>query len=111
MTIRNYYNALSISDKTGKSTVFIEYMLDVIDKSLGDILNSKIRKLTDKDRLEYFLSLDFVAFSRKDYMNVFRNISSATASRDLREGVEMGIFKKAGNKNKTIYTKNKKGTG
>jgi Fic family protein len=31
----DYYKSLSLSDKSGKSTYFIEYMLDVIDKSLG----------------------------------------------------------------------------
>jgi len=36
-------------------------------------------------------------------MNVFKNLSSATASRDLKKGVELNIFKSIGNKNKTEY--------
>ena len=40
---------------------------------------------------------------RKDYMNVFKDLSSATASRDLKKGVELKMFKSIGNKNKTEY--------
>jgi Fic family protein len=50
----DYYKSLSLSDKSGKSTYFIEYMLDVIDKSLGSF-NYNNRILKDLDRLEYFL--------------------------------------------------------
>ena len=102
-TQQDYYNALTQSDKAGKSTLFIEYMLDVIDKSLNELLNFNNRILKDTDRLNYFLSLEKVEFTRKDYMNVFKDISSATASRDLKKGVELNLFHKTGNKNKTVY--------
>ena len=36
-------------------------------------------------------------------MNIFKDISSATASRDLKKGVELNLFEKIGEKNKTIY--------
>jgi len=36
-------------------------------------------------------------------MEVFKDISQATASRDLKKGVEMNLFIKTGNKNTTIY--------
>lgn len=102
-TQEEYYKALSISDKTGKSTVFIEYMLEVINQSLNGILSFNNRTFTDTDRLEYFISQGQKEFSRKDYMNVFKNISSATASRDLKKGMELGFFEKKGEKSKTIY--------
>ncbi len=98
-----YYQALTVSDKSGKSTLFIEYMLDVINKSLGELLNYNNRILTDIDRLEYFIKSGLKEFTRKDYMNVFKDISSATASRDLQKGVELKYFKKVGNYNKTKY--------
>jgi Fic family protein len=98
-----YYNALAESDKSGKSTKFIEYMLSVIDISIGDLLNFNNRTLNEKDRLEYFISLNKTEFTRKDYMNIFKDISSATASRDLKKGTESNLFKKIGEKNKTVY--------
>ncbi len=102
-TQQDYYNALAQSDKAGKSTLFIEYMLDVIDKSLNELLHFKNRVLKDIDRLNYFLALGKKEFTRRDYMNVFKDISTSTASRDLKKGVELHLFHKTGNKNKTVY--------
>jgi Fic family protein len=99
----DYYKALSASDKSGQSTHFIEYMLDVIDKSLSELLNYNNRTMTDTQRLEYFTQLNKSAFSRKEYMNVFKDISTATASRDLLKGTELKIIEKIGDKNKTRY--------
>jgi Fic family protein len=100
---QDYYNALAQSDKAGKSTVFIEYMLDVIDKSLNELLSFNNRIVKDTDRLNAFPTLGKNEFTRKDYMNVFKHISSSTASRDLKKGVEMNLFHKTGDKNRTIY--------
>ena len=98
-----YYKALSESDKSGKSTKFIEYMLNVIDTSISDLLKYNNRTLNEKDRLDYFISLNKSEFTRKDYMDIFKDISSATASRDLKKGLEIGIFEKIGERNKTKY--------
>ena len=98
-----YYKALSESDKSGKSTKFIEYMLNVIDTSISDLLKYNNRTLNEKDRIDYFISLNKSEFSRKDYMDIFKDISSATASRDLKNGVKMNLFEKIGELNKTKY--------
>ena len=87
-TQEEYYKALSLSDKNGKSTIFIEYMLDVINKSLENLLNYNHRIFKDVDRLEYFITLGVKQFTRKEYMNTFKDISSATASRDLKKGID-----------------------
>ncbi|MBU3662222.1 MAG: Fic family protein [Bacteroidetes bacterium] len=99
-----YYTALAMSDKSGKSTIFIEYMLGVIQASLEHLLNYNHRILKDVDRLAYFSNLGIKEFNRKDYMNIFKNISSATASRDLKKGIELNMFKSNGELNKTKYT-------
>ncbi|WP_116789253.1 Fic family protein [Flavobacterium psychrotrophum] len=99
-----YYEALSVSDKSGKSTVFIEYMLSVINNSLAELLQYNNRVFTDIERLDYFIQSGVKDFTRKDYMNVFKDISSATASRDLKKGVELKLFKTSGIGNQTIYT-------
>jgi Fic family protein len=36
-------------------------------------------------------------------MNIFKDISSATASRDLKKGIEFNILESVGNLNKTKY--------
>jgi len=78
-------DVLSRCDNKGDSTEFIEYMLDIIDSSLNELLGLNNRLVTDVDRIDYFISLGKTDFSRKDYMNVFRNLSSSTASRDLKK--------------------------
>ncbi len=102
-TQEEYYKSLALSDKFGKSTIFIEYMLGVIEKSLEALLNYNNRILKDSDRLEYFLKLGIKEFNRKVYMNIFKDLSSATASRDLKKGVEMNLFESVGHLNKTRY--------
>lgn len=102
-TQADYYKSLARSDKSGKSTFFIEYMLRVINDSLASILSYNNRILKDIDRLEHFITLGMKKFTRKDYMNVFKDLSSATASRDLKKGVELRMFKSVGDKNKTEY--------
>ncbi len=102
-TQKEYYEALAESDEEGESTVFIEYMLKVIENSLDELLEFDNKTMTDVERLEYFISLGHDEFSRKEYMKVFKNISTSTASRDLRKGVELNMLKKIGSKNKTTY--------
>jgi Fic family protein len=36
-------------------------------------------------------------------MSVFQTISTATASRDLKQGVDSGLFSKTGDKTNTAY--------
>lgn len=98
-----YFKALAESDKSGKSTKFIEYMLNVIDNSISELLDFNNRTLHQKERLDYYVSLNKTEFTRKDYMDIFKDISSATASRDLKKGAELNLFNKVGEKNKTIY--------
>ena len=103
-TQTDYYKALATSDQTGNSTPFIEYLLNVIDGSLEELLKFRGKKLTSTERLEYIKNMGLKEFSRKDYMDIFKHISTSTASRDLKKGVERGILKVSGEKNKTKYT-------
>ncbi|WP_407032196.1 Fic family protein [Polluticaenibacter yanchengensis] len=100
-----YYKALSNADREGKSTKFIEYMMDVIDKSLSELLGNSGKKLTDKDRISLFIEHNEMDFTRKEYMNYFKDISSATASRDLKKAVLNNLILKSGDKKTTIYKK------
>lgn len=100
-----YYQALSQSDKEGESTKFIEYILGIIDESLSQLLGNSVQKLTSNDRMIIFLENTEGGFSRKDYLKKFSEISSATASRDLKTAVENGLIEKSGDKKTSIYKK------
>jgi Fic family protein len=99
-----YYESLGKSDNAGESTVFIEFMLEIILESLEELLNIQNVSLTNIDRINLFKSIvKEDLFSRKEYLKNFREISSATASRDLKFAVENGLIEKIGDKNTTRY--------
>jgi Fic family protein len=99
-----YYKVLSISDKSGHSTPFIELMLNIILQALGNLLKTQNRTLTTQDRIELYKDIiKENQFSRKDYLQNFKDISQATASRDLKWAVEQQILSKTGDKRLTKY--------
>ena len=101
---QEYYNVLGKSDNKGTSTDFIEFMLKIIKNALDDLLKTQNITLTNTDRIEKFKDLTGLnEFSRQDYMRAFKNISSATASRDLKNAVENGVIEKYGDKRTTKY--------
>jgi Fic family protein len=101
---KDYYRSLSISDKKGNSTAFIQYMLDIISDALDELLHSQNKSLTISDRIALFKEkTGSASFSRKDYLNTYKNISAPTASRDLAWAVEQDILKKEGDKRVSVY--------
>lgn len=99
-----YYHVLELSDKSGKSNSFIKFMLQVIDESLIELLNTQGITLTSEDRINLFRSIvkDSI-FTRKNFMSHYKNISTSTASRDLKNAVDKGILEKGGDKRTTQY--------
>ena len=100
---KRYYQALSKCDKQGESTIFIEFMLTILSDSLDELLVQRSGPVFNSDRIRIFLSSGIEEFTRKNYMNYFKTISSATASRDILFAVKENLVKKFGDKNKTIY--------
>lgn len=99
-----YYSKLSESDKKGNSTPFIEFMLGVILEALEELLQSQNKTLHTEDRILLFKEkTGNNRFSRKDYLQSFKNISAPTASRDLKWAVEQGILTKFGEQRLTEY--------
>lgn len=97
---KKYYEALEKSDVMGESTVFIEFSLDMILKALKEFSNEYMSlKLSGLDRIDsaivFFKGKEF---SRKDYMIFHKDISTATASRDLAKAVNDGKLKISGMK-------------
>ena len=105
-----YYKILGESDNKGDSTGFIEFMLQIINESLEDLLTNQNVNLTSKDRISIFNDkIGKSSFNRQDYLRHFKDISTATASRDLKIAVESGLLDKSGDKRTASYKfKNKK---
>ncbi|MEO6038696.1 MAG: Fic family protein, partial [Saprospiraceae bacterium] len=90
----------------GLSTKFVEYLLGKIKWSLAELVDTQRDHFTDMERLNYFLEQhDTEEFTRKDYLRTFPKISTATATRDIRKGVEEGILAKKGSDRITGYSR------
>lgn len=101
---QDYYKALGESDKQGTSTGFIEFILEIINRSLDDLLKVQNITVNDSDRISIFKDLvGNNEFSRQDYLRHNKDIASATASRDLKNAVDKGILIKTGDKRLTKY--------
>lgn len=101
---QKYYQVLGTSDSQGNSTVFIEFMLEIIGSALADLLKHQNFSLTNSDRMIHFKDrIGTDVFSRQEYLRAFKEISPATASRDLKLAVDNGILEKQGDKNTAKY--------
>jgi len=103
---KEYYQALELSDKAGNSTRFIEFMLEVINKSLRETIDAtRAPGPNYTSRTEYALSVLNDWFDRKEYMKICKGISTATASRDIRQLIDEGKIESAGSGRMTKYKK------
>lgn len=102
---KQYYDVLAKCDKAADSTLFVEFMLDIIHKSLLEFQKEyKTPKVDSKARIAQAKKVfKKKKFARKDYMTLFQNISTATASRDLKEATDSKLIKKIGDKRNSLY--------
>jgi Fic family protein len=102
---KEYYQSLGASDKQGHATPFIEFSLSTILEAL-ESLQSVVRPEPMREENRLGIARQAFAkksFSRKDYLNPFKDISTATASRDLATGVKQKVIEKSGEKSLTKY--------
>jgi Fic family protein len=102
---QEYYRTLARGDDTGDCTMFVAFILAQIEKSLKQLIEeTRGVTLTAEKRLEIArTAFGDKSFSRKDYQNRLKTISTATASRDLHQGVELGLLKRTGVKRTAVY--------
>ena len=100
-----YYGALAMGDDTGDCTVFVAFILTQIAKALKQLIEeTRGVTLTAENRLGIArTAFGDKTLSRKEYQNLLKTISPATASRDLHQGVKMGLLKRSGDKRTTMY--------
>lgn len=98
-----YNAALEYADRRGDCGGFIIYLLERIEEALSELLSSSDPVRTGTDRMETFLlhrqraGLGDQLFQRKEYMAFHPRLSTATATRDLKEAVAAGNVKPTGN--------------
>ncbi len=101
----DYYKSLGLSDKAGHANPFIEFSLSTILAALETLKSAiKPQPLTAADRIEIALGIfGERVFSRKEYIAIFKTISTATGSRDLVTGVKNKMLLKSGDKALATY--------
>ena len=71
---------------------------------MEDLLSSQPVTLKGAGRIQLFRNMiGENSFSRKVYMRHFKDISSATASRDLREATDNQVLTRIGEGRTTVY--------
>jgi len=105
---REYYQAIEQSSRDGKSTVFVEFMLGLILEAVLGLEKLVSGKAKPKDRIAFMMKHCPQEFTRKEYMQIVGNVEMHTASRDLKEAVNLGFLKMKGIRAKAVYKKVKK---
>jgi Fic family protein len=102
---QEYCRLLARGDDTGDCTDFVAFMLALIEQALKQLIeDTRGVTLTAEKRLGIArTALGEKNFSRKDYQILLKTISTATASRDLQQGVKMGLLKRFGEKRSSVY--------
>tara|TARA_B110000879_G_scaffold209169_1_gene296259 strand:- start:869 stop:1840 length:972 start_codon:yes stop_codon:yes gene_type:complete len=100
-----YYEVLGSCDKRGDSTLFLEFMLQLIKEAVTEFYEGTIYSpQTKQERLEHAKKeLKDNWFSRQDYMRLLKTVSSATASRDIVFAVDNKLLIKKGDKRTAQY--------
>jgi len=100
-----YYDALARSDRAGRATPFVLFMLEQLHESLTRWLKAfRPARANATTRLAAAaVRFGREPFSRKDYLTLHQDISAPTASRDLRTGVGRGDLRMQGDKATARY--------
>ncbi|MHB8877181.1 MAG: Fic family protein [Myxococcaceae bacterium] len=102
---RAYYAALGRSDRAGNCDAFLEFSLATLREALSGLLDElRPERQSASGRLELArAAFPRGWFSRRDYLKLHKTLSTATASRDLREGVDGGLLRRRGERRLTTY--------
>lgn len=103
-TQATYYAALEYADRQGDCGSFVTYLLERIDEALAELLAmpDPVRKAADRIDL-FLMQAGDGNFRRKDYMRKFPKLSTASASRDLRDAVAAVRLVREGDGRTAVY--------
>ncbi len=104
-----YHGALDYADRRGDCGGFIIYLLERMEEALAELLAARDPASTSGDRMAAFLLNRRRAvtgdqpFRRKEYMDFHPWLSTATATRDLKEATSKGLLKGEGSGRSATY--------
>jgi Fic family protein len=104
-----YHAALEYADRRGDCVSFIVYSLERIEEALTELLASRDPVSMPADRVSAFLrdrkrsGKEDEPFRRSEYMAFHPWLSTATATRDMKDAVNQGILTMTGQGNAASY--------
>ena len=102
-----YHASLEYADRRGDCGGFIVYLLERMDEALAELLAEPDPVRKAPDRMAVFLQQRGTRpFRRKDYLAFFPELSTATATRDLREAVAQRRLTMTGHARAAVYKPN-----
>ena len=101
---QGYYEMLEAADRSGDSTVFVEFMLAAIHDALAGAVPQLMVRARPEDRLQLAVQrYPEEWFDRLAYVALFANLAPLTASRDLSLGVAKGLLERSGQLRNSRY--------
>ena len=100
-----YYEAIERSNKSGRATPFIEFMLEVILEAVLGLEKLVSGRAKPRDRIAFLMKHCPKEFTRKEYIQIVGDIAGHTASRDLKEAVAQGLLEMKGSRARAVYKK------
>lgn len=102
---QRYYAVLNRSNQLGAATPFVEFSLEALrDALLGLVQEVRPDRETAESRLEAAREAFGAGwFGRREYLQLHKRLSTATASRDLRDAVGSGGLEREGDKRLARY--------
>lgn len=103
---RDYYRVLGECDAAGDASAFVGFALTAIHDALAEFVRElRPEPIDATGRLEAFRAMAGAQadFSRQDYRAHWKTLSTATASRDLKAGVEQKLLLRQGDKSRARY--------
>ncbi len=99
-----YHAALEYADRRGDCIGFITYILERIEEALSELLGSHDGVRSYDERVAvHLIRCGRRDFRRKDYLATFPELSTATATRDLRDAVKAGLIEVRGSGRAAVY--------
>jgi len=102
---QRYYAAIGRSNRLGACTPFVEFSLEALHDALRELVDDlRPEPQTGQSRLDAAREAFATSwFGRADYLRLHKRISTATASRDLRDAVEARRLSRRGDKRLAQY--------
>ncbi len=102
-----YYRKLQLSDVAGSSQIFVEYMLELLNQTLGEYCHSRVIELSNNEYTAYNKLAIYLEQNKRITTSQFATEigkAPATARRYMAKYLELGLIESHGKNKARFYT-------